>query len=159
MSKQPINPDKLQTNPFSFSLKIQATKIFDHKQHYLDNDGVMMPKSYIIEREQTTKIYVSAAARKLVSGLSSSAHRLLFHILYEIDTNCDYIELDAKFYMKMNGIKSIKTYNEALRELCRNNFIAQTIDYKSVYWINPTLFFSGNRISKYPNNVSVKHTL
>jgi hypothetical protein len=53
------------------------------------------------------------------------------------------------------NIKDKRTYNDAVKELIRYNFIAST-GFDNVFWINPNLIFSGSRINKYPDNVVIK---
>ena len=41
----------------------------------------------------------------------------------------------------------------AIEELVNNLVLAPSL-VKNVYWINPRLFFSGNRMKKYPNYIT-----
>ncbi len=59
--------------------------------------------------------------------------------------------------MSRAGIKSENTYKAGIDELVRYGFVVNTV-LKSVYWINPAVFFCGNRLNKYPTKKDVKST-
>lgn len=155
-----VDESRMKVNPFTASLKIPVSKIVDGKQWRSDLDGVMHPVEYLWEREQSTKIYYSKDCRKLVYNLSPAGKSLYLFVLYNLETNQDHIVLNKDNYMKKNDIKSINTYKKAVSELWDNGFITPSSAYpKDVFWINPNLFFNGNRISKYPDNLEIKNDL
>ena len=57
--------------------------------------------------------------------------------------------------MSMNNIKNVKTYRAALHELKRYEYIDFT-QFTDVFYINPKVFFVGNRTINFPKNVVVK---
>jgi len=150
-----IDEGKMKRNPFVLSLRIDATKMSDAGKFVPDSEGVMLPVQYLFEKERSAKIYYHPGAKDIIYKLSSGAKCLYLFLIYHLEPSCDYIRLNSEHYMALNGIKSIKTYRNAVRELCRYCFISESADYRGVYWINPMLFFSGNRITKYPHRVNV----
>ena len=74
--------------------------------------------------------------------------------MYRIKRNQDYIKIDKTAYLKENNINSINTYKAAIKELQINLIICPTI-IKDHYFINPCIFFAGNRIKNYPENVVI----
>lgn len=157
----PIEQDEnLKNNPFvNENFKIFTNKGTDANSYtkQLHPDGtafidIRLPKTYRFEKAKTTKIYISADNRKSLNLLEQNSKTLLLWIMFELDTNQDYLEIKKDRFMKENDIKSIKTYRKALQDLQINSFICPTYR-KDVYYINPKLFFSGNRITKYPQNV------
>lgn len=154
-----IDPDKMLRNPFSVPLKIETTRITDSKKYIPDADGVMHPVEFLIERQQSARLYYYAGAKDEVYNLSVSAKAMLLYVLYNLESGRDYVRMNQQNYMIKNEVKSVNTYKAALKELCRYCFLSQSVDYKDVYWINPMRFFSGSRIEKYPDNVIVKSEL
>lgn len=120
-----------------------------------DKDNDLIPLEQDLESDSCVKIYTKSDYRILTANLHSPAQRLYLHILYELPYGVDYIEINWKRYMKENNLTSINTYKGALKELCRYLFIYPSL-IKGVYWINPSLFFCGNRVAKYPNNIIIK---
>lgn len=151
-----FDPTQLTQNPFSYSLIIEATKRYDTGKFKLSNDGVMIPTSNLYERQKSTKIYHSPGITDIVCNLSDKATRLYMYIIHSLNTTEDYIRINPKLYMIKCRIKDRRTYNDAVKELIRYNFIAST-GFDNVYWINPNLLFCGSRINKYPDNVHVKN--
>lgn len=153
---QDIDESKMQYNPFVQTLLIEATRITDSHKFIADDEGIMVPVTALIEKQRVTKIYHCPGCKEMVYNLSPSAQRLYIFILYNLEPSDQYIQINVDWYMKKNDIKSVNTYKDAAKELCRYLFIAQSPDYKNVYWINPQLFFNGNRIEVFPDNVKIK---
>ena len=62
--------------------------------------------------------------------------------------------------MKTTNTKTLNTVRAGINELWKKNFIAPTAGRpKDVFWINPTLFFSGSRIEKYKDKLEIKATV
>lgn len=146
---------ELTQNPFSFSLKIQVTKRIDNSKYSLDKDGVMLPVSSLMERQQTTKIYHGKPLMDIIMQLNDRDLRLFTYIVYMLEQNKDYIRIVPETYLKRTGTKDKRTYKAAINSLIRYNIIAAT-GFDNVYWINPNILFSGNRIAKYPDNIEIK---
>ena len=153
---QEIDESKLLLNPFVNNLQIEATKLTDTGKYVPDEDGTMLPCTVLVEKRQSTKIFYCSGCKDMIYNLSPGAKSLYLFVLYNLDSGQDWIQINIQWYMTKNNIKSINTYKEAVKELCRYLFLSQTVDYKDVYWINPMLFFSGNRITKYPTKVIIK---
>lgn len=159
-----IDESQLRANPFSFTLELQVTEViqsgeFEKVQDEELTEGVILNKSYMAERTQSTKIYYCEDCRHRVFELSDKAQRLFLYILYSLKRGKDWIQINKENYKSKNGIKSDTTVNEAIKELVTNSFIQPTVVFKTAYWINPLYFFSGNRLKKYANNVKVKASL
>ena len=154
--QQVIDESKLVLNPFVNNLQIEATKMTDLNKYVIDSNGEPQPVSTLIEKRQNVKLFYCTACKDMVYNLSPGAKSLYLFVLYNLESGQDWIQINTQWYMSKNSIKSINTYKEAVKELCRYMFLNQTADYKDVYWINPMLFFSGNRIAKYPEKVIIK---
>ena len=116
--------------------------------------GDRLPVVMDVESDNSVKIYTKSEYRLSVACLGNSAQKLYLHILYELEYGEDFIEVNYFRFMKENNIESVNTYKTAIRQLCRYLFVCPTL-VKGVYWINPKLFFAGNRVKKYPKNVNI----
>jgi len=155
--RQEIDISKLLNNPYRNTLAISATKVIDSNTFVYSKEGEAIPVERLIEKQKSTKIYQCTGCKERVYNLSPSAKSLYLYILYNLKVNVDWIHLNRDWYMKKNNVKSINTYKEAVKELSRYEFIIPTAEYKDVMWINPVLFFSGDRMRKYPDKVIVEN--
>lgn len=156
MNKLPdFDESKLLKNPFSYSLKIDVTKNVENSKLKPDKDGIMLPAIWFSERQPATKLFHAPGIIDVVSNLSDGAMRLFLYVAYSVERGKDYIQINTERYLKKNNILSKRTYTTALNELIRYGFIVQS-EFDSVYWINPIIFFCGNRIAKYPECKVIK---
>jgi hypothetical protein len=54
-------------------------------------------------------------------------------------------------------IKSVRTFVDAVKELCRYGLLSPCVNIKNVYFINPDMGFRGSRVKKYPKNLDFKN--
>lgn len=152
---------KLVNNPFSYSLVVPVTKMYDDKLYEYHppesegEEGVYINASFYMEQMQHTKLYYCPGCIAMVYNLSDKAQRLFLYILYHLRRKKDYMQINKDDYMRKNNIKSNTTYLAAVEELITYGFIGNTM-YKTVYWINPILFSSGDRMAKYPERIVEK---
>ncbi len=133
-----------------------AVKVREVTQGTVVQDGQRVLNNVLFEATPYTKIFTNTIdgvmPRKKVTNLNDKAQRLYLWLIYEIDSGKDYIWINQARYMEEQGIKSINTYKDAIRELVMNKFLAISV-VKSVYWINPAYFFKGSRINKYEDKI------
>lgn len=147
----------LINNPFTVTLVVPATRIINGKQLVPNEDGVFLPHVVTIDKQSHTKVFHSKDNLSAVLNLSDCAKAMYLYIIYSLDAGKDYIPIEILPYMKKTGVKSRKTVNKAIAELKRYIFIMET-EFDNVYWINPTYFFCGNRVNKYPHKVQIAQT-
>ena len=157
MNVQPISKKSkidtfLHKNPFTVNLKIVVSKLED-KKTFQNNNGVLLHKEYYFEREQYIKIYNNPIHRKLIANLTGNTTKLLYWLSFELERNKDHIKINKKRCLNENKF-SLNTYKKALTEL-QTNLIICASPVKDIYFINPSLIFSGNRIKHYPNNIQI----
>ncbi len=136
-------------NPFLASLSIKVNRMKTDNVH--KNTG--KPHEMEFEATPLTKVYILAKNRKDACGLTPAAKSLFVWVLFELDKTKDYIWLNKKRFMKENNIRSPKTVRAAIVELSSCNFINRMEANKQYYWINPSVFFHGSRINRYPDNI------
>ena len=155
---------KLVNNPFSYSLEVPVMKMFDDKRFEFHppeaegETGTYLHASFYAEQQQSTKLYYCPGCISMVYNLSDKAQRLFLYLLYHLQRKKDFMQINKDDYMKKNNVKSNTTYLAAVEELLRYGFISNTM-YKTVYWINPIVFSSTDRISKYPERIREKGTM
>lgn len=156
--KPVIDPAKFKANPLAGAdFKIIVDRIADGN-YYKDPDGTWLPSDYQREKESITKVYTKAEHRKMAMMLSPKAKSLFLWFIFEADWGNDYMWVNHRRYMEECNITSINTFKDAAEELSRYLIIYPSL-VKEVYWINPALFFSGNRIAKYPDHVEISADL
>lgn len=154
-------------NPFTFDLKLRAVKFFTKKKHFRASDlkavdGIMLGKGSVESSEiagyhytdagKSTKLFRDDGARELVMGLEGATLKLFVAICLRLTPKADKVKLDAKVYTAMMGV-TLKTFYTSVNKLIRYNVIAR---YKSkVYWINPAIMFSGDRLEKWPDKMEI----
>lgn len=146
--------DKIR-NPFTeaidFCIKVRERVDFNS---YENKVGEKVPKEYLLEKDISTKVFISEERRLDMCGRKGHTQRLFLWILYMMDLNKDYVWIEKKKYMRENKIKDNRTYKSSIKELCDMGYLSISTK-KDVYWINPTLFFCGSRINKYKDKLVV----
>jgi hypothetical protein len=66
----------------------------------------------------------------------------------------DWVQVNKEYFMSKYGVKSVNSFKDALKELQRYLVIVST-HYDTVYWVNPSFMFNGDRVKKYPDNLQV----
>ena len=146
--------DLLKNNPLIDSnFKIIVNKLTDKKTFH-NSDGILLHKEFYFEVQPVIKTIKTPENRILISQLSASAARLYNWITFEVQTNQDYVLINLTRCKSENNFKSNKTYYNALSELKAKCIICSSA-VKHVYFINPRLFFCGNRTKMYPENVVI----
>lgn len=151
MNKLPkYNESELGGNPFAQKLQIPVTPVVSSKDLVADDEGVIVNKTFYIEKTAKVELYIHECARDNIAKLSDKAQRLFLHILYTLNRSKDHYQFNKEHYMKQNNIKSHTTVSNAIQELVRYEYICKSCK-QTVYWINPYRFFPGSRLLKYPN--------
>jgi hypothetical protein len=143
----------LGINPFVGTLEI-GVNIREMKDSYSMADGFLNNTRFTAEVARRVTVYPSKEYKTIVSSLTPMANKLLTWVLNRLKYGEDYVNINHGRFMSDCGIKSYNTYKSALDSLIKNGVLAGTIE-KGVYWINPGLFFCGNRANKYPDNLKV----
>lgn len=151
--KPVIDEDKLGFNLFLSGLEINVfrNKTGDKFRHESKED-VWTKADVEFESESYCKVFASANKRLNIVRLSPRAKDLLLWLIYEVENGKDYLWLNRDRYMEESGVGAMNTYRAALGELIGATFISKT-NQTGVFWINPALFYNGNRIRKFKDNI------
>lgn len=153
--KKPIFSEKdLGQNPLITNLEVKVSKVNSELSYYIGEDGIKYPKQIEMEYSPFVKLFKSSDNRTVINGLSDKAQRLYLWILQSVDCGKDYFWMNRDRYAKENDIKSPTTIVNAIKELHRYNIIFPST-IQNIYWVNPALFYCGNRIEKYKHKIVI----
>lgn len=160
MGRKKIRPEidesKMGLNPFvggyEIKLEIPVRKLERKVTNKFDNPDV---QEFYLEVAPYTKLYEVAGGKEKMAKLPLRSKEMLLYILHYLESGQEYIWINRSEYMKMNGIKSVNTFKTAVEELSLRSYVCPHVKIKDLLWINPGLFFRGNRVDKYPNNLKI----
>jgi len=151
--------DVYTTNPWARDLALtmrrgnkivamgKSNKILDVASgEMLDQDIAMVSKK-IVDKTEFIKIFEGGISH--LFSLSKAAQELFQVVLL--------IYLDEKFigdrvYLSPNALKTAGyprtrvTLTNALNQLLEKGFLARVTDEKNLFWVNPNMFFKGDRM-------------
>lgn len=97
----------------------------------------------VVDSERFAKIYLDGVRHTF--GLSKTAQRVFQIILQVCEKDTDRIYLNWMVAAKYDEKMIERTYHRGLLELLKAGFIAYS-DLPNMLWINPHLFFNGDRV-------------
>ncbi len=144
-SNRPQDP-----NPFLYTLRIP---VFQKLLVTEIPDTWAGSRSYRvqpIETDARVSLYIDNIM-PLLKELTPSAVMMVLYIMEHLSPDKDYLELREDKYCQEMGITRA-TYHAA-RMAITNMVIIPRVARKHTYWINPALFFRGDRRKKYPEKM------
>jgi len=131
--------------------KGKKSVLFGNKEgdYIMDKEGEAVGHSVFVKRidvdkAQFAKIYINNLASWF--ELSKTGIRIFAYILNNLKPNNDNFIFSYESCMEYTGYKTRKSIADGIRELIENDFIARGIN-QYIYFINPTIFFNGDRIT------------
>lgn len=97
----------------------------------------------IVDAERFAKVYLEGLSKTF--GLSKSSQRVFQSILKLCGKDTDSIWLNFMTVSKADPDIPESTFYRGLKELLKHGFIAYS-DIPNKFWINPHLFFNGDRV-------------
>jgi len=142
-----IDESKLKANPLvSDSFRIKGLR-----RPKLLADGTNTPDE--LEVQHYTKIYHHIDNRDLMKGLSPVSLVLFWWLVQNVKPGHDWLQINKSYFMSNTGFKSPHSFKKAIEELSIERIIYPAVGVKSVYWINPRIFFCGDRLKKFSEHV------
>ncbi len=152
---------KYETNPFiEQSLEIVSENITRKYQrssgqsqqailHAIDENGKVIGHTTFVrqiqvDEQQFVKIYLSRF--EAFFNLSQCSIRIFGYILNNLKPNQDMILFDIDKCKEYTKYKTVKPIYKGLTELIESEIVARS-KFEYVYYINPMIFFNGNRIT------------
>jgi len=153
-------------NPFIHTNKIDVflhnkTKTVLNIEQLLNGETIIykpeimnIKTPYIVDTGKKCSVFTDTELNSIYINLSEISFKLLFYIFRILQNNEDIVKINTKKFMELSGIKSRSTIYKGIDELCRYGFISP-FPKQGYYWINPFMFFKGNRTEKYKSNLNV----
>lgn len=154
--------EDLGINPFIVNNYIKARSFNKETTVVIKTEeGINLPSGHInnnmlVEEQSSTKIYHDTQFRDRILGLDETCLKLLFFIMYQLKPNEDFIWINSRLFQNSARIRDKRKYTDAVSLLSRYGFIYLITGYTDLYWINPLVFFSGNRLKMYPDNLTIR---
>lgn len=166
---------KFQTNPFVddqllnqlagqknvYFTQATATALYDHDTDTLTPARTQIIKTIRADKEQFVKIFTTHL--KAFFELNATSFKMLQYVLFTVQTegmNKDTVFLNlarAQEYFENHGSQcSSASYYKGMKELVEKLFIAETT-IQNFYYINPKLFFNGDR-TQFITNFELEET-
>ena len=147
-----------EVNPFLVGMTLQTKtkkvnakteEVFDGDGNPVDNEAREISHIKYVDRAKFVKV-LNAAYREAF-GLSSKGQRLFWLLVEELSQNHgrDFVYLNYRREFTISGgkVKLPKTsFYDGLKELQNAEFIRPKVEGKGYYWINPNLFWNGDRV-------------
>lgn len=92
---------------------------------------------------QYTKVFAEAHFK--VRKLSYTALKIFNYAVHRAALNKDIVLLNSADVMQQCDISQASFYN-GIKELCKESIIARKVGSSLEFWINPNIFFNGNRL-------------
>jgi len=97
----------------------------------------------IVDTERFAKIYLDGVGKTF--GLTKTGQRVFAIILQLCEKDSDRLYLNFMAISKVEDTIQERSYHRGLKELLDHGFIAYS-DLPNMFWINPHLFFNGDRV-------------
>ena len=151
-------------NPFLENLSIKVTPksniflkknkgIIDLSTGELEDESLLMGKRKLVDGEEFVKIFINEI--RSIFNLSRVAQKVFGYMLTKVGYG-DQIIFNTKECQKYTGYKSKPPIFVGIGELLKEEFIAKTKN-QFVYWINPKVFYKGDRLVVIRDYRKVKH--
>lgn len=142
-----------KSNPFLESLKIPLAPksnmfvkrdeaIINLSSGNIQEDVLLTGKRKYVDGEHFVKIFVKEM--EIIFDLTRPAQKIFTYMLSKVEYD-DRLHFDIKECKASLKYKSESQIFIGIKELLLNRFIAKT-SWTNVYWINPKLFYKGDRL-------------
>lgn len=135
-----INEDNL--NPF-----VNDIFVLYERKYYREE------KIYIIDEVKKVSLYKFRTRKEMILKLNPKSCQLILYIIACIADRSDVVYINRQRYIEGAGI-SAKTFERCMSEVIRKKIVAHYVGKRNTYWINPDYFYAGNRLIKYPDNIT-----
>ena len=119
-----------------------ARELIDAETGEISNVNAIYQRK-VVDSERFAKVYIDGLAKTF--GLSKTAQRVFKVVLAVCGKDTDNIFLNFMLVTKEDPALPESTFYRGLQELLENEFLAYS-DVPNKFWINPHLFFNGDRV-------------
>lgn len=146
--KPDLDESNVGVNPFEQKLEVRVRSGYNKRI----KGGVEVKEEWESEYDPYTKVYEIKGYKANMQSLPIRSKEMLLFLIHSVESGRDWIWINRVEYMKDNNINSVNTYMKALKVLCDEGYISRH-PKTDVYWINPQVFFKGNRIKKFHHKI------
>jgi hypothetical protein len=147
-----MDKDNTSYNPLKNRLQIRVSS-YSKNLYLKQGNSFIKTDDAEYEADQYVKVFTEHPyTREILMRLKSiTSIKLYEFIIHTIIQGNDWLWVNREMFVEETGIKDNKCIDRAIKELCRENIIYIHPDYvgKDVFWINPDIFYCGNRIKKF----------
>lgn len=130
--------------------KHYVTKQDEQVMQLTDGDDLYavrkIPKSRLQMHDSLSYVKLFVDAWSHLKGLSPLSTKIIVYGVSNMRPLSQVVWLNPPDIMLECGIKSPNTIRGAIEDLIDNKIIAQKLGSNIEFWINPNVFFNGNRI-------------
>lgn len=125
------------------TIKVGSTRdLVDIETGEMSNVNAIYQRK-IVDSERFAKVYLEGLSKTF--GLSKTSLRVFQSILKLCEKDTDSIWLNFMSLSKLDPDLPERTFYRGLKELLQHDFVAYS-DIPNKFWINPHLFFNGDRV-------------
>jgi phage shock protein PspC (stress-responsive transcriptional regulator) len=132
-----------------------ARELIDTETGEISNVNAIYQRK-MVDSERFAKVYIDGLAKTF--GLSKTAQRVFKVVLAVCGKDTDHIFLNFMVITKEDATLPESTFYRGLQELLEHEFLAYS-DIPNKFWINPHLFFNGDRVRFITEYVKVASNL
>ena len=125
---------------------VDDTFILYERKYYRDD------KLYLIDEVQKLSLYNFRKRKAFIFALTPKSCQMVLIIIASVRDRSDIIYLNKQSYIEQAGI-SERTFERCIKELMHFKLIKHYTGKRNTYWVNPSFFYAGNRLKKYPDNI------
>ena len=104
-----------------------------------------MPKQQVVMHDSKSYVKVFMDTGDLVRELSPAATKVYLYVIFNMRINYDLVYLNAADVCEWAGFSGA-TFYRAVEELLNRKFIARKLGSYLEYWIDPNIFYNGDRV-------------
>jgi hypothetical protein len=105
-----------------------------------------IPKNSMHDHDGVPYVKVFQEKTSLLLQLPTPSLKLFIYALGVARPITEIVFLNIDDCMMSCGFKSATSYREGIKGLIEANIIARRVGSKMEYWVNPNVFFNGNRL-------------
>ena len=140
------NPFRVEgVEMISYITKVDEKLVIDHETgETYTMKKVPKNSQHLHDSKVYVKLFQEGADRLL--SLPHTSLKLLVYGMSRVKPLSQIVYLNVDDCMVKCGFKSPTSYREGIKSLIESNILARKIGSSMEYWINPNVFFNGNRL-------------
>lgn len=140
-------------NPYLEDLEFRAVEVIE-VDRFVDKDTVVVDKEYSYDLDRKVSLFQNKLNRMLFGSMTYSEMKLFLYICMVLKHNDTYVFINHRLVKEdLLDDKGFGNYSlrGGIKKLISRNIIRET-GVKDFYWINPKVFFAGNRVEVFKDN-------